>query len=1072
MQPWQPKKPTPASKPPRKSKFFTSKEDHERNKRAYHSKPKSKQSAAHPTYLQQWIEKNGPYLYHATDAPYDILREGLYPHDVERYEGEFRPWEKSRSIWQNQYYEPRPGHVYLGTYDRAQAANGAQQAEKEQATGGWGQQADPQYLRVDLRQLDPQHINPDEDFFDQFPFAPEVQAVTQQTPVPSPDRHALWREYHKTPRPENLGQWAERADIGNDPSQTHASLSRHGSVAYRGVIPPSALSMAKDEDEFADNAYINPHIHELQPSIPTRPSDVNYEQLKSDLSTFSSVQPFNVSVKIPRFTGKALFRWAREQRWPDGTKLLDPSEYQITLMHAPGIDLEDEDRHWWVENLDHATASIKGVIVLPGQTDKGYPYALRLDSEAIEEHSRKMRQRAMAMGVKVTPQSDTPSIIFAYGPTQSINDVSPPMIQFDVGMGPEDAHEIHERFQHPSLPGSMEFEGGWRFGEYDYRGQHTAPGPHYGWPITDMEAGAPDFYTHPKYYMYNDPQYDHESLNAILPARNNPESMVTIHRAGITPEINTGDWITPSHSYAKHHALANFRDTEQPKVWSARVPAKHVWWNGDDLNEYGYHGPPIQGQRFYRTQSNPELRPGSEVMTAYSPQEAQVLDQMSLASVAHNLHYRFEKGANEGEMVDYAQRLLKLIGYPPDPLTTQAAVQAWQQMYPADQLLGTFEPKQVQAGEFTDEQRRIWNEHGRPFPLTLPPDRTPTPPPRTPHPPGSSPWPGVEGVIPQTPQPAPRQQGTISEIMDLLKPVPGQVRMQTPTPTPPQTPTKPPPSPIQVDRRRSSEMARDHFGKLPGDEKMNGEVYVHRANPDSGVNPSYKGIVQGERTPEGLPQAVPVYIKPEGNFHENDLANERAAYLIAKRMGYNMPETAIREVDVPAHRMSPWDDIADVPKRKKIAQVQRDVGGINLGTRYMPARMYSEGSDPNSFFHTHRPEDARRMALFDAMIANTDRHWGNAKEGDDGQIYPIDHGGAFGNYPHWQHENHMHFNNTPLSEEETKMLQDLRKPATIGRDEDLYDDLRETGLSHEAAQRVLNRIDQMLDSGKLLGNYW
>ena len=312
------------------------------------------------------------------------------------------------------------------------------------------------------------------------------------------------------------------------------------------------------------------------------------------------------------------------------------------MLYSPAGYKEHKDADW-IEHIEGVRVKVTGIEHFP-KSDDGYPYILRLESKPLKEHVDKMQAKAREHGVEVSHFEGgyKPHLTVGYGESELKGVHFKSDLEFDT----EPSRISSPRGE----PLKNQAKVGWRFGEYDYRGQHTAPGPHFGWPITDMEAGAPDFYTHPKYYMYNDPQYDHESLNAILPARNNPESMVTIHRAGITPEINTGDWITPSHSYAKHHALANFRDTEQPKVWSARVPAKHVWWNGDDLNEYGYHGPPIQGQRFYRTQSNPELRPGSEVMTAYSPQEAQVLDQMSLASVAH-----YDKPKTAGETA--AQRL-------------------------------------------------------------------------------------------------------------------------------------------------------------------------------------------------------------------------------------------------------------------------------------------------------------------------------------------------------------------------------------------------------------------------------
>lgn len=73
---------------------------------------------------------------------------------------------------------------------------------------------------------------------------------------------------------------------------------------------------------------------------------------------------------------------------------------------------------------------------------------------------------------------------------------------------------------------------------------------------------------------------------------------------------------------------------------------------------------------------------------AYEPGETEILDRLSLANVAHNLHYKFEQGGLDAhEVVAYAIRLLRLLDYPQDEITTQAAIQAWQQMYPQDRLL-------------------------------------------------------------------------------------------------------------------------------------------------------------------------------------------------------------------------------------------------------------------------------------------------------------------------------------------------------------------------------------------------
>jgi hypothetical protein len=63
-----------------------------------------------------------------------------------------------------------------------------------------------------------------------------------------------------------------------------------------------------------------------------------------------------------------------------------------------------------------------------------------------------------------------------------------------------------------------------------------------------------------------------------------------------------------------------------------------------------------------------------------------VLDNLSLTSVAHNIHYEYEKNPSINPK-EKARQYLGLIGYPPDDMTIGAAVQTWHQLYPQDRVL-------------------------------------------------------------------------------------------------------------------------------------------------------------------------------------------------------------------------------------------------------------------------------------------------------------------------------------------------------------------------------------------------
>ena len=59
----------------------------------------------------------------------------------------------------------------------------------------------------------------------------------------------------------------------------------------------------------------------------------------------------------------------------------------------------------------------------------------------------------------------------------------------------------------------------------------------------------------------------------------------------------------------------------------------------------------------------------------------------TISDVAETLHQRYMHGTSPTDIVDYAKRILRLVGYPHDDLSTQAALQAWQMLYPEDQML-------------------------------------------------------------------------------------------------------------------------------------------------------------------------------------------------------------------------------------------------------------------------------------------------------------------------------------------------------------------------------------------------
>jgi len=182
---------------------------------------------ADPKWLEDWSAENGTFLYHLTNTRPGvvgrILSEGIVPWD----EGP-----GARAEHAGQICEPRRGHVYLTAMDALVPRHGSN-------LESWL----PQTLAVNLLALDPACLNPDEDAFCAPLFAVTGPSATSFE-IDNPDIAGLWAHQYRT-----YGEWAEDLRLGSHLEHTHLSLERNGTIAYRGVIPPSALSPAEDSPE-------------------------------------------------------------------------------------------------------------------------------------------------------------------------------------------------------------------------------------------------------------------------------------------------------------------------------------------------------------------------------------------------------------------------------------------------------------------------------------------------------------------------------------------------------------------------------------------------------------------------------------------------------------------------------------------------------------------------------------------------------------------------------------------------------------------------------------------------------
>lgn len=155
------------------------------------------------------------------------------------------------------------------------------------------------------------------------------------------------------------------------------------------------------------------------------------------------------------------------------------------------------------------------------------------------------------------------------------------------------AFREHNRLSQPALDddGRMaHFETG--AVEHDYRQMHTAPGPdEFG--MHELDRHAPDIYTHPQYYMHGDEHYP-ESMAAARRVQGRPDAKVSVYRAvppGVT-QVHPGDWVSPSRTYAQSHGKHADDPSQDWHVLRINARAADVKWDGNDINEFGYHGEP------------------------------------------------------------------------------------------------------------------------------------------------------------------------------------------------------------------------------------------------------------------------------------------------------------------------------------------------------------------------------------------------------------------------------------------------------------------------------------------------
>lgn len=103
-----------------------------------------------------------------------------------------------------------------------------------------------------------------------------------------------------------------------------------------------------------------------------------------------------------------------------------------------------------------------------------------------------------------------------------------------------------------------------------------------------------DIFDHPERYMQSD-STSKEAARAIKATLNalkkgNKDVKIKVFRAVPLSvkegRLRNGDWVTPSRAYADMHG--NHRLEGEYRVIEEEVPAKDLWWDGNDVREWGY----------------------------------------------------------------------------------------------------------------------------------------------------------------------------------------------------------------------------------------------------------------------------------------------------------------------------------------------------------------------------------------------------------------------------------------------------------------------------------------------------
>ena len=109
--------------------------------------------------------------------------------------------------------------------------------------------------------------------------------------------------------------------------------------------------------------------------------------------------------------------------------------------------------------------------------------------------------------------------------------------------------------------------------------------------IASGEFFPEDMLDHPEWYFSMDDDGAWETVRTLKAIQGSPDAEVTVYRGAPKGELNQGDWVTLSKSYAEIYAGDGmYSDNPDSKVYSFKAKASELSFDGDDISEFGYWG--------------------------------------------------------------------------------------------------------------------------------------------------------------------------------------------------------------------------------------------------------------------------------------------------------------------------------------------------------------------------------------------------------------------------------------------------------------------------------------------------